>query len=936
MFHAVLACALVALPGLATAGQPSLAPSDASAIAEPSGTARPSTAGRIVRLFDFEERADVTRPDFNPEAVPQNWFRAQADPPERPRPGFPQHNQAAYDLTTAHAGRVSIKLPTAGGSTALRLAARVLPVFAEPDYSVTAFVRTEGLVYAQAALFAQLLDGSGQPIAASARQSEPIQSPGDWSAVGIVIPGGFGAAAYIQIELRLLQPDQLARGPLGPHDVARQDLSGAAWFDDVKITQLPRIELRTPSPTGVFAGDLPADQPLLRAGVSDLSGEPLDAEIVLTDLDGRPLAREQRTLPAGGGAIHWSPVLPRWGWYRATLTLRGQHTVVAETACDLLWLPAGVRAGAISPETSPRRLGLQTGPLLDWEAPLVGDVARAAHAGAVAVPLPPVGDTLTQTGTGLTPTRHLLDELLSERREVTLVLSRLDPALARDQNLDPGDVIGLLHRPESVWLPSLRGVLDQYGQRVQRWRVSIPLDAGELPPADVGPALANFRATLERFVPGPVVRLAYRADWGPPRGTPDHAATLDLLVPSAFAPAALRTLSTSWSGDRPSAGLSLLVEPTDPAFGPRAAVTDAFQRAAEIWSATPAEQPLPSLLLPRPWRTVGNINAGRLDPDPRLGLWRTLADHLARRRVVGTLPAPPGVVARVLADELPPGERSGALLLWNASADPASARVFAYLGEGPITRVDAFGNRTTLQPADASGLYHLDPEPTPAFIEGIDPELALFWPGLRIEPEFVPAVAAEHRRDLVLTNPWPERVTGEVQFLPPPGRVGRSWRFTPIAPMAFSLGPGQSQRLPFAFSFGAAQESGSVALHAVVRLNASRSYGPLKVTLPITIGLPDLDLTPSVLLAPNADGPDLVVLAAVTNTGDQPRTLQVSVQAPGRAVLQQPISNLAPKESAVRRFVLPGAAAALARQPLRVSLLDVDGTERLNKTLTAP
>lgn len=931
-----LTCAIVLLArvGLAIA-QPTA--TDADAPAAPLVT-RPVNAGRVVKLFDFEERADVTRPDFNPEAVPQNWFRAQADPPERPRPGFPQHNRAAYDLAVAYSGRVSIKLPTAGGSTALRLGARVLPVFAAPDYAVTAMVRTEGLTHARAVLWAQLLDGTGQPVAASARQSEPLQSPGDWSPIGLTIPGGFAAAAFIQVELQLLQPEQLGTVASSKHAVPQQDLSGAAWFDDLRIVQLPRVDLHTQSPTGVFAGDLPATGPLLSAIVSDLSGEELHAAITLADIDGGVIGREERALPAGGGAINWSPPLPRWGWYRATLELRSAAAAVGSTTCDLLWLPESPpRFSRTSSDQTPRRLGLQTEGMLDWEPALVAGVVRAVGAGSVAIPLPAIGDSSTLTARGLAGVRHLVDDLLSDRREVSLALTRLDPALARDQRLDPADVTGLLARREAVWLPSLRGVLDQYGQRVQRWQITLPRGAGELPPGSLAAPLENFRETLQRFVPGPIVRLAWRADWSPPPAGRGAAPALDVLVPGSFPPAALRALTGQWMTGPGAQGLSLQVEPPDAFFGPRAAVTDTFQRVIEIWAAIPPDQPAPRLMLPRPWRRVGNVNAGRLDPDPRLALWRTLADHLARRRVVGTLPTPPGVVAHVLADEAPPGERSGAIVLWNAAADPARARVSAYLGEGPITRIDAFGNRTPVKPADASGLYQLETEPTPAFIEGIDPELVLFWPGLKIEPQFVPAIAAEHRRELVLVNPWPERVTGEVQLVPPPGRAGRnSWRFTPVSPMAFSLGPGQTQRLPFAFSFGAAQESGAVAIHAVVRLNAARSYGPLKVTLPITIGLPDLDLSPSAVLAPNADGPDVVVLASVSNTGDQPRTLQISVQAPGRPVLQQPVSNLAPKESVVRRFVLPGAAASLSGQAIRVSLLDIDGTERLNKTITVP
>jgi hypothetical protein len=917
------------------------------------GPARPASAGRIVKVFDFEERADIQRPDFNPEPVPVQWFRAQAAPPERERPGFPQTNRAEYDLTSAYRGRVSLKLPTSGGSTALRLSTGVLPVFREPDYAVSAYVRTDGLRHARAFVWAQLLNSAGEPIPGSERRSEPVQSPDGWTRVEVVIPGGFPRAAFLQIELQLLQPEQFRGDAQGPHFVASQDLKGAAWFDDVVVLQRPRVELTSGSRVGVLTGASATepDRPLLRALINDLSGEPLDASLVLQDIDGRELDRLDRRIPAGGAEFSWSPALPRWGWYRAELTLRsGAHTI-GQTATQLLWIPGppGTEPDQLDNARPERRLGVAIPAMASWEHALVPEVVRKAGPGAVTIALPPIGAAETAGPDQLASLRGLLDALLRDRREVKLALTAVEPELARREGLLTGEAVELLSKPEGSWLPALRVVLDQYGQRVQRWQVSLPHAPGDLPPAvpELAGALTRLRETLQRFVPGPVVSVSWRADWVWPASTsmPPGLLGLDLHMPASFPPAAVRSTLTEWTaasgtraGPATAGGTTTVVvlEPHDAGFGQRAVVADTFQRAVEAWAAFPPGTPLPRLVLPDPWTAVGNVNGGRLEPDARLGLWSTLARHLAGRRVVGTLPSPPGVICRVLADEGSNPDKTGALVLWDQGADPANRRLSTYLGPGPLTEVDAFGNRRQILAADANGLYHLEPTPTPVFIEGIDPELALFLPGLRVEPEFVPAVTAEHRRELVIANPWPMRVTGSVQFVPPAGRAGRNWRFSPVSAMPFSLGPGQTQRLPFAFSFGAAQEAGATGISAIVKLTADRNYGPLRVTIPIAIGLPDLDLVPSIVPSPGPTGPDLTILATVSNTGETVRTLQVSVQAPGRPVQQQPISNLAAKESAVRRFVLPGAAAELSGQRIRVTLLDVDGTERLNKTVNVP
>jgi hypothetical protein len=108
------------------------------------------------------------------------------------------------------------------------------------------------------------------------------------------------------------------------------------------------------------------------------------------------------------------------------------------------------------------------------------------------------------------------------------------------------------------------------------------------------------------------------------------------------------------------------------------------------------------------------------------------------------------------------------------------------------------------------------------------------------------------------------------------------------------------------------------------------------VSVPITIGLSDLDLQPSVVLSPTGSGPDVIATAVITNKGTRARTLQIEAGGAGLATQQQPISELQPGETAMRRFVFRGAAASLAGKRVRLMLLDIDGPERLNRTIVVP
>ncbi|MFY7895135.1 MAG: hypothetical protein ACOVP8_02795, partial [Phycisphaerales bacterium] len=117
---------------------------------------RPTVAGRLARIFDFEEQ------QTNPGEVPQFWFRNQ-DAAQRPRPGFPGWNRAelVYNATLAHQGEGFVSLPTQGGSTSLLLESGVLPVFADTDYRIFAHIRTANLRDARAAIIARFIDAQG-------------------------------------------------------------------------------------------------------------------------------------------------------------------------------------------------------------------------------------------------------------------------------------------------------------------------------------------------------------------------------------------------------------------------------------------------------------------------------------------------------------------------------------------------------------------------------------------------------------------------------------------------------------------------------------------------------------------------------------------------------------------------------------------------------
>ena len=916
------------------------------------GIDRPSFAGRQVSVFDFEEEA------FNPEEVPRYWFRAQ-DAQGAPRKGFPPWNQAALDDRVARSGKWSVRLPTKGGSTSLRLGSRHIQVFPDAEYRVSCVIRTEGLRHAGAMIEAAILDANGNPIPGAVVRSYPVQSAESWTPVAVTLHGPFVGARSLRIDLLLLQPEQFPVTRVAEQFVPRpEDLSGAAYFDDVAVIQLPRVRLTTTAPGNVFVGE--SSKPALTAQVRDLTGEDLHAEIVTRDINDTVVDRQEIALGRGGAKERIVPRLTKCGWYSVSMNLTKVSSVNAETGqlarTSLLWLnntppdsaedrtvgAAAVSSFALIAENANARQ-LQT----VWDLGALVGVSRLTAPGPLDDPFP-AGDG------GRTPLEDVLNSATTGSAELAVGIYTLPGSLADRLRLESPDVLSLGGVPTNEWLNLFVERYGPVGPRVGSWQIGT-LDS--VRPGDDARLLAmvaGLRTGIHKFSPNPRLVLPWRADqqWlGPSRssggvkGRPFNA--VSVLFPSSFATAEIPRSVASLQPIRDE-GLELTIVPESlpPAdFGVRAEMNDWAQRAVLLWAASQPGpgQPRPRIGLRDPWDPAVADRAGLL-PRPTLAALATLNRAVAGRRVAGEVPAGPNVHGLILApEEGGPAIGSlaigfGGLIAWTDAGDDATDTIAGYFGGGTLTLIDLFGNRTPIHAEPGTGRHVIPVTGSPVVVEGIDAHLVKFIADVRISPAFIPAVVATHDCEIILKNPWSTRITGDVQLIPPEAgaRAQRDWSFAPSTPIAFSIAPGQTTRLPFSFIFSSVEEAGAKPIQLLVRLSADRPYPPMRIGKSITVGLQDLDLNVTANLGPREDGPNVIITTTVTNSGRLTRTLQLSSHAAGFATQSQPIVDLAPGETAVRRFILNNGAEALAGRRIRVLLVDVDGAERLNKYAVVP
>lgn len=1062
LFGRLLAAGSAAMWAVVCAGQPmssgdrqpkqgDFSAAEAVAVSPPANDARePLTANgtqRLVRLYQFD---DVN----NPDPVPPGWERTTLTAEGKPRAGFPRFNLAVIDSRQAVSGARSLYLPTRGGCAALRLRGGEAPVFADADYAVTARVRTNELEYARAFITVRLLDQRLQPIAGSERRSDPLASQGMWSTATVQVPGGSGAAAWIQIDLELLQPQQFAP-PVGDdpasqalerHRLYREDVRGGAWFDDVAVLQIPRANISTASPGNIVQGD---ETPSLQVSVRDLGGEALRARVRVFDIRGRRVDQILEPINPDGRVRQFPPRLPGRGWYAARLDVLGagggdDAPPVSSAHVQFVWLPMPVGTGAPGlavdlPNSKAATIRARTAALVERDQArfgLIADDLPDARADDLAVLTSRIGTrfiylpawrsdtTLAESGPSLAQRRSAIEALLRQGQSLTFVLDGVPNELSRNTLAPVDDALSLAAIDPNAWMSYLTPTLNIFGQRVLRYQLGRTGVDHAFWKKDLAQEVQAMEGAIATLVPGPLITVPWSADRVLPSlarpssaaqpttpsaptpavapATPAGAEGGDGSAPTSptmIAPAAPLMLSpqtgtlvdalTVWypagfpasevgpvlksltSPDTPQRELTVVFDlPPRDAYGIPAGIIELMRRAVEMWAAQGGRAVDPRIeatetglsntriALRQPWTWSGE-SLPQIMPRPELASLVVLRDRLSGRRVVGELTNVSGVKCYILAARntaLGTLER-GALIAWNESADPARAIVDAAAIGSAVTVVDAFGNQTSIPvmaseaaggAGGAGGTGGTGPSPlvtvpigeTPVFIEGIDPYLALFAASFRLEPSFMPAVVREHEHQIILTNPWPMRITGKLQLKEDTEAGDRSrrtvtseWRVSPSGIIDFDMAPGQTSAIPVTLSFGAGQLAGIKDFVIVARAVADRPYPPIRVHAPVEIGLEDIEMDPELQITP---GDDVVVVAAVTNKGTRPRTLRLESAARNVPSQQLQISDLPPGQTVLRRFVFKDAAKELSGRRVVISLSDLEEAQRLNKAVAVP
>lgn len=863
---------------------------------------RPQGSRRVVQEWDFED------PLSGVEPVPLGWFRAQHLEGERDRPGFPPWNVASITTARAKSGRRAVMLPTRGGNTSLMLAGGAAPALPDTDYLISAWVNTEGLVHARALVSAWLLDENLARIPGSAGRSTPTATNGQWMMVEADLRG-HPRAAWIQIELLLLQPRSF-EPTRSEHQVWPEDFSGAVYVDNIRVSQVPRIDIKSETPANIF---IAPDEPELLLSVRDMTSEPIDVDVRVTDLEGREVRHARMAAPEGGRTFSWKPGLDRFGWYQGRLIVQSNGTILGDRLIRFAWTPPiaawggreGTRFGIAAEDLNAEQL---------VSLPQFLERIRAHSANVAVWPGAP-----TQGGSASPPgvVAATVETLLAMGLDVALVVTNIPDPLAHELRIDPNDPFPLLLAADDPWLAPLSKVMASFGERVRRWQLGRTASAAASGRPDLAKAMAAIRGKLRRIIPRPIVAIPWSLVEEP---GPDvlHADALLIDWPPGISaesfPGAWRAADERTAHPDKTLHLTL---PEAPRFTRQAVAIDLARRAVSGWAAGATR-----MLITGPW-TPADGAPERLEPEPHAIVWRTASAFLSERRVLGTLASGPDSTVYI-AD----GPNGGMLVGWHSGPNDKDAVIAGWLGEGTMTAWDPFGNSTPIEPDPLDGhVVRLGEMPT--FVTGIDASLVLFRSGLAVDPPFLPARAERHRVEVVIRNPWPLGISGRLRIAEP-----ASWTVSPRV-IPFALGAGESTRVPLEVAFAPGEEAGRQNMIVEVDLTAERRYPLMRWPIPVDIGLPTVEMLPSYRTERSSDGrrSDLIVSLLITNTGTEPLTVSAFARAPGFRAFEAPVSGLAPGESVTRRFRFDDGGNLLRGRTVRVGLKETSGTGRLNRNL---
>ena len=881
--------ALVAIAGLAW-GQSAKLPTDTT---------------RILHVFDFEERALG-----NDEDQPMNWDKITSEE-------FPQYVKGRLTSDRSRSGSYSFRMDLDGGSCLYRYKPGLLKVQPGTHYRLEGYCKTTVLRYARARLTAYFTDQDLHPLPDTVKHSElyaGINADEDWHLLAVELTADQDHAAFLVIEMELLQPSQYLASTLGQRTLFLQDIHGTAWFDDVAVTQVPQVALKTDRPGNVFRQGDPLK---ISVVVNDRETDDLTVQLLISDAEDRRVYQHTGTIDIstatvlGPGLRQLSLDLPSVppGWYRASLVMMSHGTYVGQESVAWILLADD---GSVAPSDS--RFGAVANdlPFAGWD-----DLPQFLPLLAVGRVKLPVWSNLGDIQ--LLDADHmdqLLQSMQLEDIAPTGCLVSLPPKLA--DSFGGNTWLQLLTAPADSWQTPLSFLISRHANRLDRWQLGADDSEEFAASRQMREVYGKVYRQFANLIDKPELAMPYPLLYELPNPSP---AALELSVPTTILPQEIPLYLQEFHG-RDVQRVCLSLSPLDRnQYDRLTCIRDLAQRIVYSLASD-----VPRIDFPLP--IIARQQGDQLSPEPQelAIIERTLLSALSGAQFRGKLPIADDIDAFLFERN-----EKGIVVMWNKNDNPQAPPLSVSLGEH-LVRLDLWGNSTTLfQPSipqgeddddshrkASAGVVQLKVGRMPIILTGVDSLMGRLRVSLSFDQPLIESTFQAHTRHIRFSNPYSQPIGGTLKLHAPPG-----WNFNPPS-FNFTLNAGESFDREVVIEFPYNCVAGPQAVSADFNVQADRHL-VFSEPLSLTLGLSDVG-TQCIAFR---DRGDVMVQQMITNYGEHPITYSTYAAYPGRPRIERLVTSLTPGQTVIKKYrflnVPPGKSPHI-----KVGLKEIDGTRILN------
>lgn len=839
--------------------------------------------------FDFERANDL---DFDRQ--PDDWARRKGK-------GFPQFVKVEIDPQVGFESEHSLRFDVDGGKAAYYSP----PAAISPHHSYlfSGKARTFGLQHTAGILSLSFLNARMERV--QRVLSSPVSGTFDgWSEVriGPVIPSS--DVRYVVIGCHLAHGDKM-------------DYDGAVWFDSFSLRMLPRLSLRTSFATQQSDSTEPLE---VEAVVSGLDGDGKYAlELALDDAGFKQIEKSNFDLEnehvTTDDTREGAPIAKQWrlptqkpGYYRIYARLIRDGEIVLEEKTSLAVLETNRDVRGDNPPAfgwSVRRLPT------DMDTDRLRAIASDAGIGWIKLPLWDSVYDRDIDGTHSAAIASLIQDFKRSNIRTVGILDEPPREMRRKFAEDWSGVGEIFMMPPSFWMPSIEPVMARYSSLVHHWQLGHETDASFGRMTNLPNLLSGLKVQFDRL--GRDTMLGTHWDWAravpqrnitdkgflslssdPPLGEEELIRLLGKAKDSGFArwvllqpkPSTLNTDLASRRADLDLRIIDLLRRMTAAKLGD----------ADVVFSA--------NVLHPR----TGLLNADS-SPSELFLPWRTWAMALEGAQHIGSFTLPNGSTNYVFVR----GEEA-LVCLWNDEQVTEPLK----LGED-VRIVNHWGQ--SIKPEMRDEETYIKVGPVPILLRHGSAGIARFRLDTKFEKGKMPSSTDEFSDTLVLTNAFPQGISGEFTLKAP-----RDWEVRPRY-MQFSLKKGETRQFPVSLMVPSHQSLGPEPIDIEFKIDGDRLYN-FTLRRNYVIGLGDINIFVETSKTPEGV---LEVRQKIENNTEEALSFRVSLYIPGQKRNKRRVPDLSGGESSIITYRVPNADALIGKQ-LRIRAEQEGGSRVLNKT----